>query len=186
MPYERGDIVSLSRAQETLLEILVGPSVDGQAYSVTLPINGVATVFAYTSAITDTTQDVAGGLAAILERDQTVYAIALDGSAPRVGIVGPLGVAFDATAGQSSSATRVTSAVAGYQDGREPGPLVVQLAESALGIAPRRFWTREASGDLREVNMLRVREKHTGNVFDVDSTRVLAVLSRADGSLGEV
>lgn len=186
MPYERGDIVSLSRAQETLFEVLLGPTVPGQVYSLTLPINGVPAAFEYVSQITDTTQDVAGGLAAILERDQTVYGVALDGGAPRIGIVGPLGVAFEATAGASSSATLVTSAVAGYQDGREPGPLIVQLAESAIGIGPRRFWTREPNGSLREVNMLRVREQHTGNVFDLDSARVLTVLSRANGSLGEV
>lgn len=174
--YARGDTVSLSRAQASLLEV-VTPPVGVEAFTVDLPINEAPKAFTFTSVGGETVEEVAEGLLTVLLNDQTVYSVALAPSGYEIMIVGPLGEAFDATVTPNLTVAVTEEAVLG-----EPaGDLRVLAAESVSGFPPREFATRDRLGNLVELNVLSVRELGTGNVFEVDATKVLTVIDRVAG-----
>lgn len=166
--FRSGEVVSLSRAQTSIVDIL---SPVPALASVDLPINGVARTFSLDLPDGTTLADAASLFAALLEDQQTVYSVAADGLVPgRLVVVGQLGESFEVgTVGCTH--TLFESAVLGFP---VRGKLIVILAESLYGTPPREFATRvEPTKVVEERNVLSVRELNTGNTFEIDSRRVL-------------
>lgn len=139
-PYARGDVVSFSRAQIQRVTVLDASPAPSTPYSVTL---GDRT-FTYLAPNGQSQSDVAAALAAVLSRDQTVYAV--DRAWSVIAIVGPLAVAFTASTTANMSTVLDTLAVRGRID----EPLRVLHA--------RQFFTRTAAvPEAVEKWMIRVR-----------------------------
>jgi hypothetical protein len=174
MSYGRGDIVSLSRAQSSVLEVLTAPVVPDEPYTVTLPINGVGKAFTYLGTPGETVNDVASGLELILLDQQTLYSVAVDQLIPwRLAIVGPLGIDFDGVVTANLDFSIFEVAVLGDPSGR----LRVIHVENTLERLYH-FWTRDRDGALTGIQQLQVRELNSSRVFDVKSEEVLTVLER--------
>ncbi len=172
-----GDIVSLSQAQTSTIDVLTTP-VGPEAYTVTLPINDTPVPFTFDAVGGETVAQVLAGLEQVLLDEQTLFSVAIDGV--QLFVVGPLGFQF--TVGVTSNLqTQVAENAVRVDDfeGRQRGELRVVAAKSTLEKL-REFSTRLGPGQpILDRNLLLVRELGSANVFEVFANEVLTVVERA-------
>lgn len=176
--YRRGDVVSLSRAQTSRVRVATAPAVPAEPYTLDLPINGTARAFSVAGTPGETRAQLAERLLAHLLDAQTVYSAAIDETGERIVLVGPIGVAFEATATPNLAldTPEVSVLAVDSRSGGAIGPIRILEATSTLE-RPREFWTR-VDGVLTARNLLRGRELDTSIVYDFDATWVLTVIHR--------
>jgi hypothetical protein len=176
--FHRGDVVSLSRAQSNRVSILSTPVGPGpEVYSVTLPINGVPIAFEYEAAFGSTLNQIADGLLAVLDNEQTVYSTAIDTTPWAIVIVGPIGQAFEITTSDNVGIEELFSAwlKVDTRTGRPIGPIRLLEVNSTLERL-RVFSTRDRDGNTLMCNLLQGRELDTSDVYDFDASEVLTIL----------
>jgi hypothetical protein len=93
--YTYGDLVSLSRPQTSTVTVLSTPGGAGEDYSITVPINEQPRTFTYTADGTETLDEIASALEAVLLNEQTAYSIAIGSPAWVLAVVGRSGQDFD-------------------------------------------------------------------------------------------
>lgn len=171
--YNRGDIVTLSRVQASEIIVVTTPALDGEAYTVTLPLNGAPKVFALTDTlITDTVEDIASKLVAFLLNEQTHFSVAIDPIMPwRVALVGPLGEDFEIGVTPNLQTAIVQTAVLGSP----PGRLRVIDSEGTVE-KMRKFSTRDRDGNVLDIQLLLVRELDSSRVIEIRASDIQTVL----------
>lgn len=173
---ERGDVVSLSRAQTSTVSI--DAVVVGQDYTVTLPINGVGRPFTHQAVVGDTTGSIADALEVVLLRDQTFYSVAVGLLPNQLTIVGPLGFAFVVLVVANMTAALFEAAVdAQDEDGESIGRLRVLEAESTSEKL-RSYATRSAAGQVLELEDVLLKEVDGGRTFEVHRDQILTVIEK--------
>ena len=180
--YKPGDMVSMSSSQITRATVDVVPEVGGTTYSITLPINGSPVAFEVEAEFPATVEQAALLLAAHLANEQTVYDVAIDEDAGEVIVVtGPRGSTFDVTATSLLLEVSQAAVASLSEDGSLVRDLVVIASENALSTGTREYWTK-VDGQIEYRNRIMVREIDTGHVFEIDTSQILEVVSRAAGT----
>ena len=176
--YQRGDIVSLSRAQISRVQVLTTPPGPGPAtYTISLPINGVPKAFSLEVMPGATLNQIAAGLLGVLQAQQTAFLTVLSTTPWVVLMAGSLGQPFDVTTTPNLLPEKLQEPVMALNsETQEPlGP--VRIIESVSTLERlREYATRDPDGTVRQVNQLRGRELDTGNVFDFEARQILTVL----------
>lgn len=177
--FRRGDVVSLSRAQATLVTVLSTPAGPDEPYSVSLPVNGAPRAFTVLGQPGETLTALAARLEAALLDEQTVYSVAVGADPTTILVVGKLGLAFDASSSANVSTALTQSSVLAVEghSGRPLGPIRVLAPTNTLERL-REFWTIDRDRNVLFKNQLQGRELDTSNVFDFDASQVLTVLHR--------
>lgn len=176
--FQRGDVVSLSRAQTNKVTVISVPVSPGEIYSVTLPINGTPKLFAYTSSMGQSLSEIADGLVAVLTNEQTNFVATKDPMFPtEVVIFGPLGESFDMSVSTNLTALQVTQSILAidHRTGEIVGPIrLLEVTDTLERL--REFVTRDRDGNTQVKNQLQGREIGSSNVFDFDASQVLTIL----------
>lgn len=173
--YARDDLVSLSRAQTSLLR-LTGSTTPGTVFTIQLPINpGDVRPFSYTTVTGDDLTAVAVQLEQEVTVQQSVYSIAVGTRPDELVITGPLGQSFDVLTTANILASIYEEAVSAVNTntGEQIRNIRVLLPFTPYGNGQlREYTTRDPSGRLRDVNMLMARELESGDIFDLDAQEV--------------
>lgn len=171
---ERGDLISLSRAQASVVDVLTAPGGAGEDFTITLPINPPATKdFTYTSVGGETVGDVASALEAILLRDQTHYSVAVGPDPRQLTIVGPLGESFEIGLTSQMASTLLEVAVQATDNEGEPlNTLRVVQAESNERKL-RQWASRTPQGEVVEFSEFQTRELASSRVLELERSEVL-------------
>lgn len=166
----QGDIVSFNRAKRINVTILTTPGV-GEIYTLQLPINGVLRTFSYSAIGTETRAQVAVGLRAVLENDQTPYTTARVDTV--IQIEGLLADDFMFTS-SANVAVETTSAAIEFLrlDGRRFGRVRIVRV-------PAPHWTKDPdTGAPVQRRTLRGKDLDEGIYFSFEESQISTVLFR--------
>ncbi len=177
----RGDVVSLSRAQTSRVDVLTAPAVVDELYSITLPIGDVDKTFTFLGTPGETTSDVADGLETILLRDQTPFSVAVGPAPSALTIVGALGQTFAPTTTTNLQASVPELAVLSVDNSEDPPRQIGRLrviGDASTAGKIRSFTTRDRDGNLLQVEQISLRELDSGNLFEVDRSLILTIIEK--------
>jgi len=166
MSHSYGDLVLLSRGRAVLVTVLTSPPPSGDLYQLDLPISGQVRQFGYDAPGTDTINDVADGLLAVLLDQQTVYSVAITTLPLALMVVGPPGEVFDVTCSANLLVATVEEAVSSSRT----RPVRV--------LASKSIWTRTHDRETVAVERLVGRELDDHEPFGFDGADVMVELGK--------
>lgn len=177
--FQNGDIVSMSREQLSVVDVLVVSAGVGEVFAIDLVYQGRTINFTWTAVGGETPDQIADALAAVLLQEQTYLGVELD--VDRVYLDSPYAESFTGTTTANLSLALVYPATRFERDGRLVTRCKVLESNNSRG-AMRIFWTRLPPvgfepGELVRVQRLTLRQLNYSTLLDVDATEVAALIS---------
>lgn len=173
--YQRDDVVSLSRAQSSLVRVRAAPA-GVETFTINLPINpGDLRDFTYQAQGGETAAEVTQALEQELAVQQSVYSVAIGPRTDELMITGPLGTPFSVVVTSNLLLTLYEEAVRAVNN--QTGELIGNVRILQGGSPPfrgrmREFATVDGAGELQERNLVEARELGTGTIFDLDARSI--------------
>lgn len=174
-----GDIVSLSREQLSVVDVLVLSAGPAEVFTVELSYQGRTNLFTWTAVGGETPAQIAAAIADLLSAEQTYLGVELD--VDRVYLSSPYGESFEGTTSANLSIAIVYASTRFELDGRAVTRCKV-LESNNDRSAMRIFWTRLPAvgfspGEVVRVQRLTLRELNYSTLLDVNATEVAALVS---------